>query len=102
MSRIASRVSSVSASGSTFRNVWPARFERRDIVGGEQAIRRVVVVAGGEQLLVLECAHGRQYTARRARQVQRSQRPVYQATSTSAALVAACATTASTSAPRRR
>ena len=57
MSRIASRVSSVSASGSTCRKRAHRRSNVRHAVGGEQPVRRVVV-AEREQLGELELRHG--------------------------------------------
>ena len=56
MSRIASRVSSVSASGSTLRKRPAGGLERGHAVGRQQAVRRVVRPEG-EQLLVFELRH---------------------------------------------
>ena len=86
MSRIAVCVSSVSASGSTCRNAPAAGLERRDVVGGEQAVRRVVG-AERKQLLVGELgashasdgtsvpSHGEAYRSRRWNRSRRDRVP---------------------------
>ena len=56
MSNIARLVSSVSASGSTWTNRAAAGGERRDVVGGEQLVRRLVG-ADRQQLLIRELGH---------------------------------------------
>ena len=57
MSRIAVFASSVSASGCDLEERLAVRVERADVIAGQLAERRVVVMADGEQLLILERRH---------------------------------------------